>query len=103
MSELDEYAHGIRARPVNDRAPDGQAFPYKNAVSAFMVSSGRSSISQCPVSFKFSTVTSFATSFIYGLRMAALAFSPAIDRTGIVNFVLAVCAKSFAVSGQAAK
>jgi hypothetical protein len=26
-----------------------------------------------------------------------------MDRTGIVSFALAICAKSFAVSGQAAK
>jgi hypothetical protein len=67
------------------------------------VSSGRSSISQCPVSFKSTAVTVVATSFICGPRIAALAFSPAMDRTGIVNLVLAICAKSFAVSGQAPK
>src|SRR6516225_9323831 len=75
----------------------------RNAISAFMVSSGRSSISQCPVSFRSTWVTEVATSFICGPRIAALAFSPAIERTGIVSFVLAICAKSFAVSGQAAK
>jgi hypothetical protein len=36
-------------------------------------------------------------------RIAAPAFSPAMERTGIVNFVFAISAKSFAVSGQAAK
>jgi hypothetical protein len=41
-------------------------------------------------------VTVVATSFICGPRIAALAFSPAIERTGIVSFVLAICAKSFA-------
>jgi len=38
-------------------------------------------MSQCPVSFRSTAVTVVATSFICGARIAALAFSPAIDRT----------------------
>jgi hypothetical protein len=60
-------------------------------------------MSQWPVSFKSTAVTVVATSFIRGARIAALAFSPATDRTGIVNLVFAISAKSFAVSGKAAK
>ena len=50
-----------------------------------MVSWGRSSMSQCPLSFNSITLTFVATRFICGLRIAALAFSPAIDKTGMVN------------------
>ncbi|HXB67139.1 MAG TPA: NAD(P)H-dependent oxidoreductase [Candidatus Acidoferrales bacterium] len=57
----------------------------------------------CPVSFKSTAVTVVATSFICGPRIEALAFSPAMDRMGILKLVLAICAKSFAVSGHAAK
>ena len=76
---------------------------HRNAINASMVSSGRSSISQCPVSFRSTAVTAVATSFICEPRIAALAYSPAMDRTGTVNFVFAISAKSFAVFGQAAK
>ena len=76
---------------------------HKKGISASNVSSGRSSMSQCPVSFKLISVTVVATSFICRPRIAALAFSPAMERTGILNFALAICAKSFAVSGNAAK
>ena len=68
-----------------------------------MVCLGRSSISQWPVSFSSITVTLVATRFICGPRIAALAFAPAIDKTGMVNCVWAIWAKSLAVSGQAAK
>jgi hypothetical protein len=36
-------------------------------------------------------------------KVPALALSPAIDRTGMVSFVLASSTKSFVVCGQAAK
>ena len=58
---------------------------HRNSTSVSMVSCGRSSISQCPLPFSSITLTSVATRFICGLRIAALAFSPAIDRTGMVN------------------
>src|SRR5262249_10551417 len=76
---------------------------HKKKISTSIVFSGRSSMSQCPVSFKVISVTAVPTSFICGPRIEALAFSPAMERTGIVSFVLAISAKSFAVSGQAAK
>ena len=47
--------------------------------------------------------TSVATFLICGPRIAALAFSPAIESTGMVNLVCAICAKSLAVSGHDAK
>src|SRR6266851_9801742 len=75
----------------------------RNLVSASIVSLGRSSISQCPVSLSPTTLTSFATSFICGNRVLALAFSPAIARTGRVSFVFDSSAKSFEVCGHAAK
>jgi len=40
------------------------------------------------------------TNFICEPSTPALALFPAIDRTGIVNFVCANCAKLFAVSGH---
>ena len=85
------------------RAADGPVSLHKNAINALMVALGRSSMSQWLVSFNLISVTALATSFICGPRMAALAFSPAMDRTGIVNLVLAISAKSFAVRGHAAK
>lgn len=57
----------------------------RNSTSASIVSLGCSSMSQCPVPFNSMTLTSVATRFICGLRIAALPFSPAIDKTGMVN------------------
>src|SRR5215475_14304380 len=59
---------------------------HRKATRASMVSLGRSSISQCPVPLSSITVTLVATRFICGPRIAALALSPAIDNTGIVNW-----------------
>ena len=76
--------------PASGRRRGSPLYLHKNAINASMVSSGRSSMSQCPVSFKSTAVTVAATSFIWGPRIAALAFSPAMDRMGMVNFVLAI-------------
>ena len=63
----------------------GELQAQRNSTSASMVSWGRSSISQCPLPFNSITLRSVATRFICGPRIAALAFSPAIDKTGMVN------------------
>src|SRR5580704_12158477 len=93
---------GVTALQQQRGAPVMKTVHHRNAISACIVSSGRSSMSQCPVSFKSTVVTVVATSFICWPRIVALAFSPAIDRTGMVNFAFAISAKSFAVSGHAA-
>ena len=68
-----------------------------------MVSFGRSSSTQCPVSFRVNVCTFVATKCICGISVAALAWSPAIASTGIASFVFANTARSFAVCGQLAK
>jgi hypothetical protein len=52
-----------------------------------VVSLGRSSRTQCPVSFNTTTVTSVATSLICWLSTSPNDYSPPITRTGIVSWV----------------
>ncbi len=61
---------------------------------------GRSSNTQCPVSFNTTTVTSEATNFICCASASPNDFSPPMDSTGIVSFVCANSAKSFAACGN---
>lgn len=75
----------------------------RNLTSASVVSFGRSSSNQCPVSFNTTTSTLEATSFICAASSLPNDFSPPIDSTGIVNFVCDSCAKSLASCGHEAK
>ena len=68
----------------------------KKVISASMVACGRSSISQCPVSGRTTIVALVATSLICRPSASPFAFSPPIERTGIVSVVRENCAKSFA-------
>src|SRR5207248_4903427 len=77
--------------------------PHKNFSSASVVSFGRSSEIQCPLSFKTTTVTSVATSFICAPSSLPSDFSPPIDNTGIVSFVCESCVKSLASCGHETK
>ncbi len=70
--------------PVKLRRSERQ----RNFSSASIVSLGRSSSTQCPVSFSTTTVTSEATNFICRPSTSPDAFSPPITRTGIVSLVL---------------
>src|SRR6266446_9397946 len=71
--------------------------------SASVVSFGRSSEIQWPVSLNTTTLTSLATSFICSASSLPNDLSPPIDNTGIVNFVCEICAKSLASCGHEAK
>jgi hypothetical protein len=78
-------------------------FAQRNLTIASVVSFGRSSRIQWPVSFKTTTVTSVATSFICAASSLPNDLSPPIDNTGIINFVWEICAKSLASCGHEAK
>src|SRR5207249_9422748 len=58
---------------------------HRNFCSASVVSLGRSSSNQCPVSFSTTTVTFEATSFICCASASPSAFSPPITSTGMVS------------------
>ena len=60
---------------------------YRNFTSASVVSLGRSSSTQCPVSFSTTTFTSEATNFICCASASPSDFSPPITRTGMVSLV----------------
>src|SRR5438552_18227833 len=90
------HAHltkGLRSRIRSgdqEQSSETQALEYhKNLTNASVVSLGRSSSSQCPVSFSTTTVTSEATNFICCPSTSPNAFSPPITRTGIVSLVCA--------------
>jgi hypothetical protein len=63
----------------------GLVADHRNFASASVVSFGRSSSTQCPVSFKTTLVTFEATSFICCASTSPIDFSPEIDRTGNVR------------------
>ncbi len=58
----------------------------RNFISASVVSLGRSSKTQCPVSLSTTTVTSEATSFVCCPRGSPRLFSPPITSTGMVSW-----------------
>ena len=68
----------------------------RNRTSASAVSFGRSSMSQCPVLARVMFVTFAATSCACFPSASPLAFSPPIERTGIVNLLWENREKSFA-------
>src|SRR2546430_5931889 len=108
-------SHDYRDHPVPHRttfrrgeltSPGGTADPtfgQRNLTRASVVSRGRSSVIQWPVSCNTTTVTSVATSFICAASSFPNDFSPPIESTGTVSFVCESCAKSFASCGHDAK
>jgi len=74
-------------------------FQRRNFISASVVSCGCSSSTQCPVSFRTTTVTSEATSFNCAPWNSPKDFSPPTVNTGIVSFVFESSPKSLWVIG----
>jgi hypothetical protein len=77
----------IETQPSGCVSMFGDFFPQRNLTSASVVSLGRSSMTQCPASFKTTTVTLGATNFACCPSTSPRDFSPPIVSTGIGNFV----------------
>src|ERR1700730_10028224 len=80
-----------------------QESAYRKPLSALIVSSGRSSRIQWPVSSRTTTVTSEAMSFACAPSATPFALAPPIERTGKASLVLASCATAVGVFGNDAK